>query len=228
MKEYLYHLPELELNYAEGPKNGPPFLLLHGGSSRWQSFEIIIPDLIKKWQVYAVDLRGHGKSSQVPRDALTLQDHAQDIASFIQHRIKNPTIVFGHSFGGQIGIMTAAYYPKWVRALIVGDSPLSLEVIYNYFNNRETISELWREWKLIFKEYKIEILLPMIKCPTLILRGNTEKDSLIRDIDIEKALKLLPKAQQRQILHVGHSLFIQDKNIVLKSISDFLKSFSIK
>lgn len=224
MREYLYRLTEVNLNYAEGPKNGHPLLLLHGGSSCWQSFEIIIPDLIKKWQVYAVDLRGHGKSSQVAPNVFTLQHHTQDIVSFIQHCIKEPAIIFGHSFGGQIGIMTAAHYPKWVRALIVGDSPLSLEVIYNYFNNREMISELWQEWKLIFKEYRIETLLPMIKCPTLILRANREKDSLIRDIDIERALKFLPNMQQSQFL-VSHSLFIEDKDAVLKSISEFLKLF---
>src|SRR5438034_11534143 len=36
LREAVFQTPEVALNYAEGPSNGPSFVLLHGGSTRWQ------------------------------------------------------------------------------------------------------------------------------------------------------------------------------------------------
>ncbi|MFY9662418.1 MAG: alpha/beta fold hydrolase, partial [Terriglobales bacterium] len=57
----------VRLNYAEGPAAGPPLVLLHGLGRRWQVFLPLIPALSMRWHIFAVDLRGHGKSSRVSR-----------------------------------------------------------------------------------------------------------------------------------------------------------------
>jgi hypothetical protein len=36
MKECQFDAGVVTINYAEGPPSGPPFVLLHGGSSRWR------------------------------------------------------------------------------------------------------------------------------------------------------------------------------------------------
>ncbi len=46
--------------------SGPPLVLLHGGSARWQSSMPLIPALSQRWHLYAPDLRGHDKSGWVP------------------------------------------------------------------------------------------------------------------------------------------------------------------
>ena len=53
---------EVVLNYAKGPNNGPPILLIHGITSNWRNFLPIMPSITMRWHVYAIDLRGHGKS----------------------------------------------------------------------------------------------------------------------------------------------------------------------
>jgi hypothetical protein len=37
MHEHVLETNGVALHYAEGPVGGPPLVLLHGGSARWQS-----------------------------------------------------------------------------------------------------------------------------------------------------------------------------------------------
>jgi pimeloyl-ACP methyl ester carboxylesterase len=60
--EKFFDTGEVVLNYAEGPDNGHPLLLLHGWTDRWQDVLPIIPTLSMKWHIYALNFRGHGKS----------------------------------------------------------------------------------------------------------------------------------------------------------------------
>jgi pimeloyl-ACP methyl ester carboxylesterase len=66
LTEHCFHTGVVTLNYAEGEASGPPLVLLHGGSARWQSVLPLIPEFSHQWQVYAPDLRGHGQSGHVP------------------------------------------------------------------------------------------------------------------------------------------------------------------
>src|SRR6266567_3422376 len=106
-----------ELNYAEGASSGPPLVLLHGGSARWQSVLPLLPELSQHWHIYAPDLRGHGKSGSVP-GGYRLLDYTADIEAFLKQVVKEPAVLFGHSLGGHIAIMVAAWYPHRIRALI--------------------------------------------------------------------------------------------------------------
>ncbi|HEY3230658.1 MAG TPA: alpha/beta hydrolase [Roseiflexaceae bacterium] len=125
-KEQPFDAGVVTLNYAEGPAAGPPLVLLHGGSARWQAWETIIPDLDGQWHLYALDLRGHGRSGWVPM-RYRLQDYADDLITFLERRVAEPAILFGHSLGGIVALMIAAQRPDRVRAVVVGDSPLTGE-----------------------------------------------------------------------------------------------------
>lgn len=128
MKELLYQTPTIKLNYFEGPNNGEPILLLHGNMGRWQSFLPIISDFESHRHIFALDLRGHGKSSHAP-GTYTLQNHMMDVTAFIRERIGSPVTVFGQSLGGMIGLMAAARYPELIKRMIVADSPLTAETL---------------------------------------------------------------------------------------------------
>lgn len=114
------------LNYAEGPASGPPLVLLHGVMTRWQAFLPLIPDLSMRWQIFALDFRGHGKSSRMPGQ-YRLNDFVDDTVAFLEQQIHEPAVLFGHSLGGIIAAAAAARLPHSVRALVIGDSPLDPE-----------------------------------------------------------------------------------------------------
>ena len=119
--EHSFEADGVHLNYAEGPPNGPPLVLLHGLGRRWQVFLPLIPALSLRWHIFAVDLRGHGKSSHVARGyhgAL----YAEDVARLLRERVALPAVIFGHSLGGMVAMWIASHHPEQLRALILGDN----------------------------------------------------------------------------------------------------------
>src|SRR5665648_1170835 len=144
MTELFFNTNALQLNYFESSDAGIPLLLLHGSSSRWQTFLPIIPHLTKFSHVYALDLRGHGKSSRAAQYQLSF--FVEDICHFIQDHIKKPTVIFGHSSGGMMAMMTAALHPAWVKALIVGDAPLHLQVLQQLIDSECEIAQRIIAW----------------------------------------------------------------------------------
>ncbi len=113
----------VRLNYAEGPPSGPPLLLLPGQSFSWHSYQKVIPRLTPRYHVFALDLRGHGKSEHTPgRYSFTIV--GQDVTAFLAQVVRQPAIVSGNSSGGIFAIWAAANRPELVRAVLAEDPPL--------------------------------------------------------------------------------------------------------
>lgn len=126
LKEQEFATGEVALNYAEGPPSGSPLVLLHGFTRRWQDFLPLLPVLSLRWHIYAPDFRGHGRSGRVP-GRYEVEDFVSDIGVFLHDVVKAPAVLFGHSLGAQFALELAARAPDAVRAVIVGDVPLSAE-----------------------------------------------------------------------------------------------------
>ena len=132
LQEHFFDAGELNINYVTGPKNGRPLVLLHGLGRSWQDFALLIPEFAPRWHVYAVDLRGHGKSGHLPR-GYTSAGYAGDISKLLAEVIVEPAILFGHSMGGVASMHVAAQHPALVRAAILGDNALSDDVLQRSF-----------------------------------------------------------------------------------------------
>lgn len=115
-----FQIGTVALNYVESPNAGPPLLLLHGITQRWQEFVQIIPTLIPNYHVYAIDFRGHGQSGRA-KGTYHGENYAQDVLEFVDNIIGEPVIVFGHSLGGMASLYLSANYPTRLRAQILGD-----------------------------------------------------------------------------------------------------------
>jgi pimeloyl-ACP methyl ester carboxylesterase len=76
------------------------------------------------FRVYAVDLRGQGRSTRTP-GRYTLDNMGNDLVRFIQLAIGRPAIVSGLSSGGVLSAWTSAYAPPGlVRGAHYEDPPL--------------------------------------------------------------------------------------------------------
>jgi pimeloyl-ACP methyl ester carboxylesterase len=144
MRERLYLAGEVAINVAEGPANGPPFVLLHGGSACWQYGATFIDLLREDWHVYAPDLRGHGASGRVPQ-RYRLPDYAADVAGFLRDVVQEPAVIYGHSLGGEVASWVAAQHPDLVRAVIVGDIPLTIENHPTLSPQLHAMNRLWHQ-----------------------------------------------------------------------------------
>jgi pimeloyl-ACP methyl ester carboxylesterase len=257
MKEFTYHDSEVKLNYIEGPINGSPLLLVHGNMGRWQSFTPVLENLMQEHHLYAVDLRGHGKSSRVANSYI-LQNHVLDMVSFIKNQIAKPVKIFGLSLGGMIGLMIAANHPELVTSLVIGDSPLTLETLKPIIESQKEfghallkllqknqIAELYElvnddlsaasialcdpdiititldKCEEMIAGYDIREILPRIKCPILIIRGEPSLGSMISDADMDIVRNLLPTMTEIQLPGIGHSVLLE-REMMLPSIQQFL------
>lgn len=117
------------INYAAGPANGPPLLLLHGLMRRWQYMLPLIEGLSGRWQVFALDLRGHGLSDRAPGGYRHYQNYVPDVTAFLETQIDEPAVLVGHSLGGLIALGAAARMPAKTRAVVVVEAPLTPESI---------------------------------------------------------------------------------------------------
>ena len=115
----------------------PPLILLHGyptNSSLWRD---CIPDLSKKFQVYAPDLPGHGKSDK----PLDVKYDCDFFVKFLNEYYKTLCLekahLVIHDLGGMIGLKFASRYPEKIDKLIVMDTlpykelPNGMQAFYN-------------------------------------------------------------------------------------------------
>ena len=123
LKEQFYDTSEIQINYATGPANGLPLLLLHGVTSNWQSFLPVISGLYQHSQIVAMDLRGHGMSGKI-KHGYTLTEYSVDVVHFVQAKLEGSAIILGHSFGALIAVYVAANLPQSIRGIILLDPPL--------------------------------------------------------------------------------------------------------
>lgn len=111
----------LRLRLASGPASGPPLMLLHGVTRRWQTFLPILPALSLRWQCHAIDFRGHGGSGHAA-GRYFVADYAGDATAAVRH-VGEPAVVYGHSLGAMVAAATAADLPDLVRAVVLEDPP---------------------------------------------------------------------------------------------------------
>ena len=112
----------VRLNYAEAGA-GPPLVLVPGQSLPWQSYQRVIPRLARDFHVFALDVRGHGRSEHTP-GRYTFSRCGQDLVGFLREVVGRPAICCGNSSGGLICIWAAAHAPELVRAVLAEDPPL--------------------------------------------------------------------------------------------------------
>jgi pimeloyl-ACP methyl ester carboxylesterase len=124
-QEQLVDLGEIRMNYASvGEPGRPALLLVPAQTESWWGYEQAMPLLAEHFQVYAVDLRGQGRSTQTP-GRYTLDNMGNDLVRFIDVIIGRPTIVSGNSSGGVLAAWLAAYgKPGQLRGAVCEDPPL--------------------------------------------------------------------------------------------------------
>lgn len=105
--------------YYEVHGGGEPVVLLHGAfmtiTNNWAGW---IGELSKTRKVIAVEMQGHGRTSDVPRD-ITYENLADDVAALLNH-LKIPRAdLIGYSMGGAVAMQCAIRHPDKVRRAVV-------------------------------------------------------------------------------------------------------------
>jgi pimeloyl-ACP methyl ester carboxylesterase len=105
--------------YYEVHGSGEPVVLLHGAfmtiTNNWTGW---IGELAKTRKVIAVEMQGHGRTADIPRD-ITYENLADDVAALLAH-LKIPRAdLIGYSMGGAVAMQCAIRHPDKVRKVVV-------------------------------------------------------------------------------------------------------------
>jgi pimeloyl-ACP methyl ester carboxylesterase len=109
----------ITMHYAEqGDARATPLILLHGYSDSWFSFSRVLAPLARDARVFALDLRGHGKTDK-PKSGYLMRDLAADVLAFMDAKGIVRATVVGHSMGGLVAQQVALAAPKRVSHLVL-------------------------------------------------------------------------------------------------------------
>ncbi|MFJ4654395.1 alpha/beta fold hydrolase [Nocardia sp. NPDC088792] len=145
--EHGFDTGEVMLNYATtGSPENPALLLIPAQGESWWGYEAVMKLLEDDFEVFAVDLRGQGRSTRTP-GRYTLDNMGNDLVRFISGRIRRPVIACGLSSGGVIAAWLSAYAPPGVlRAAYYEDAPLfSSEIRPAYGQGMNQVIGPWFE-----------------------------------------------------------------------------------
>ncbi len=105
--------------YYEVHGRGEPVVLLHGAfmtiTINWDGW---ISELSKTRQVIAVEMQGHGRTADVPRD-ITNENLADDVAALLTHLKIARADLLGYSMGGAVAMQMAMRHPDKVRKAVI-------------------------------------------------------------------------------------------------------------
>jgi pimeloyl-ACP methyl ester carboxylesterase len=103
--------------YYEVSGEGDPLIVLHGAYMNIPSMGKIIPTLAETHKVYAVEMQGHGRTTDIDRP-ITYPNLADDVAAFMDAVGLPKADVFGYSMGAVTGLQLAIRNPEKVNKLV--------------------------------------------------------------------------------------------------------------
>ncbi|CAH0393130.1 unnamed protein product [Bemisia tabaci] len=105
-----------------GDNNNAPVLVVHGRQDNCGTFDPLIPQLPQEYFYVCIDHPGHGKSSPFPAGTpLKFFDYVLTLKRVINYFSWKEVICLGHSFGAQVSLYLAAFYPELVKKIIALD-----------------------------------------------------------------------------------------------------------
>jgi pimeloyl-ACP methyl ester carboxylesterase len=102
--------------------NGEPLVMVHGWGANIELLQPLADTLASHgYKIYMLDLPGFGTSDEPPR-AYTVFDYAQFCIAYLDYFKLDRVNLFGHSFGGRLGLILASDYAERINKMVLSDS----------------------------------------------------------------------------------------------------------
>src|SRR6267378_2956523 len=135
--------------YFEVSGAGEPLIVLHGAYMNIPMMGAIIPRLAKTHRVYALELQGHGRTTDIDRP-ITYANLADDVAAFVDAVGLKKADVFGYSMGAIAGLQFAIRHPAKINRLVSASGAYDLRG--------------WQpEFQALIPQMKVEMFPPMLE-----------------------------------------------------------------
>ena len=206
--------------YYEVYGEGEPLFLLHGYTLSTKSWLPYVKDFEGEYEVYLIDLTGHGKS-EIFKEDLSIKSVAADLNVLVRHLKLDKIKAIGFSFGGDVLYQLALLNPPLIESMItigavgtwtVDDFPeyqkafafenrANFPWLVDYHETDERIKALMDQ----FKNYKIKLTIEELQAivpEVLIMIGDDDEGMDFEEV--ARVKKNLPKSDLWILPNVAH------------------------
>ncbi len=115
-------LRQMRFHFLEwGQRGAPAIVLLHGGHQSCHSWDLVSLHLARKYNVFALDQRGHGDSEWARDVEYTNHTMSLDAEAFIKAIGVERPVLMGHSMGARNSMLLAKRDHSYLRAMVIVD-----------------------------------------------------------------------------------------------------------
>lgn len=243
---------QLYTEYYSSFEGNPTIVFLHdslGSVQLWRDFPVRLSEAAK-CNILVYDRLGYGESNPMPTHVrpVNYMELEADLLNdlLLELNIVN-AVLFGHSDGGTIALITAAKYPERVVSVIceaghIFVEDVTLKGVYDAWEAYKTTSlperlqkyhgdkvdTLFKAWTETWTRddyisWNIEYLLKDITCPLLFIQG--EKDEYGTLDQVEKTVIQVNGSAERYIIpDVGHTPHKEVPELVLQKAVGFIRN----
>ncbi|QBD74742.1 alpha/beta hydrolase [Ktedonosporobacter rubrisoli] len=232
LTDRLIKLADLTFHYCEaGDPTAPPLVLLHALGLEAHNWDAITLMLAERYHVFALDQRGHGKSSRT--EQYSFEAMRDDLKAFVDALSIGSFTLIGHSMGGSVAFIFAERWPERIARLVVEDTPppfiLSTELAGRFSDPPDEppqpVSYDWRLVKPIIRQLRSPDpawweKLTTISAPTLLIGGGST--SHVPQEKLLEVAELVPDCRLVTIEGAGHNVHRKSQEAYMNCLRDFL------
>lgn len=224
-----------------------PILLMHeglGSVDLWKDFLEKLSEATDR-EVVAWSRQGHGRSDPIPQARLPDYMHREaGLLPLLHERLGIPRAHWlGHSDGGSIALIGAAWYPELAASLILEAPHVFVEDLtvasiatigaayassglgarmQRYHADPDHIFYRWNDIWLdpAFRDWNIEALLHDVRAPALLIQGRDDEYGSMEQLDRIEAV--LSETVRVELDRCGHSPHRDCEDGVIVAIREFL------
>ncbi|MCL9805562.1 alpha/beta hydrolase [Flavobacterium amniphilum] len=228
----------------------PTIIFLHdslGCIQLWRDFPEKLGE-IANCNVLVYDRQGYGLShpfTYAKRNNDYMEWEADILNALLEYWNIDKAILFGHSDGGSIALITAAKYPEKIAGIITEGAHIFVEDIT--VNGIKEAIQLYQETDLKsklekyhgdktedmfmawadtwttdeFKSWNIEHFLPAVKCPAFIIQGEEDEYGSLKQV--EQIVVQAQKAYYFIIPNVKHTPHKEAPELILEKTAAFIE-----
>jgi pimeloyl-ACP methyl ester carboxylesterase len=243
---------KLYIEYNNSFENEPTIVFLHdslGCTQLWRDFPAKLVEATG-CNVLVYDRLGYGKSFPMPtheRENNYMESEADLLNDLLNELNIKDAILFGHSDGGTIALITASKYPEKVKATICEAGHIFVEDVtvkgvkdafeayqitdlperlQKYHGDKvEMMVKAWTEIWLSdrFRSWNIDYVLKNITSPLLFIQGESDDYGTLDQL--EKTISQVSGSAEKFIIpNVGHTPHKEVSVVVLEKSIEFIKS----
>lgn len=244
---------ELYIEFQNAYKDRPTVVFLHdslGCTALWRDFPQRLGEAVQ-CNTLVYDRLGYGRSAPMlthERTVSYLEPEAAVLDGLLQTLDINDAILFGHSDGGSVALITASRYARRISAVICEAAHIFVEEVtlqgiraameaYKTTNLAERLQKyhgdkvdaLFRAWTETwtrddFRDWNIESFLPGISCPLLFIQGEADEYGTM-----EQAKKTVSQVGGKGLLYsipeIGHTPHKEAPELALAAAKNFIANF---